>query len=175
MGKYLLIIGLLLLTAVGALSLGGSPAEAPRPALLPHEEPAVATVAVTDTLPEFITSPSHLGEVEFPHLLHVDDLEIPCEDCHHETNATVLDVPHEDYFEDFWIDCTTCHHPSGEITQQPQACSSCHPASPRTIADETLSAKVVIHQNCWDCHDRGTGAEAFANCKDCHTGPKLSF
>lgn len=178
MEKYLILFSLLVLAAVGAWSLAGSSAEAPH-RLPPLQEPPAAEAAAADTasaaMPEFIRSPSHLGEVEFPHLFHYDDLGIACADCHHETDATVLNVPHEDYFDDFYIDCTTCHHPSGEVTQEPQACSSCHPASPRTIADETLSAKVVIHQNCWECHDAGTGAEAFTNCKACHTGPQLTY
>ena len=45
-------------------------------------------------------------------------------------------------------------------------------ANPRNIADETLSAKVVVHQQCWKCHPVGTGKEASAVCEKCHSGKK---
>ncbi len=113
------------------------------------------------------------GEVEFPHDFHIDDLEIACEDCHHETNALRLQMPHADYFDDFWIDCTICHKSDTEVSLDPQACGDCHPSNPRDSADETLSSKVVIHQNCWECHDSGTGVDAAENCSFCHDGPSI--
>jgi hypothetical protein len=140
-----------------------------------------ATYATTtqDTLPphgqEMIRVPSYIGEVEFPHLDHVDAFGLDCGECHHETNAATLVIPHEDYFDDFWIDCSICHREPGSAALQAQACSNCHPARPKNIADETLSAKVVIHKNCWACHDSGTGAEASSNCAFCHTGARLRF
>jgi len=117
--------------------------------------------------------PSSVGEVVFPHEGHYDSLEIDCQTCHHETNAKMLDIPHVEYFQDFWIDCTTCHHPSS-TPQEARSCSSCHHC-PMNCADETLSAKVVIHENCWRCHDVGTGQEASDACSFCHAGPQLAW
>lgn len=122
------------------------------------------------SVPEVIVSPAPVGTVEFAHQMHVEDLEIPCADCHHETNAAKLQMPHEDYLEDFWMDCTTCHHES-ESPACPQTCSACHHSAPHTIADETMSAKVVIHQSCWTCHEVATGPDASRNCVFCHQEP----
>jgi len=119
--------------------------------------------------PDVIVSPSSVGEVVFPHQMHSEDLEIPCAECHHETDAVRLQMPHEDYLEDFWIDCTTCHHES-ETPACPQDCSACHHSSPHTTADETMSAKVVTHQSCWKCHEVATGSDASRNCGVCHQG-----
>lgn len=110
---------------------------------------------------------SAAGTVSFPHLFHAEDLEIPCVDCHHETNAGGLEMPHAEYFEDFWIRCESCHA-EGVVRTPSRACSDCHHDSPVTIADETLSSKVVIHQSCWGCHEVATGAEASASCVNCH-------
>jgi hypothetical protein len=123
-------------------------------------------------LPQFIKSDSCIGEVTFPHELHASDIGIECNKCHHETNAAALEFPHTDYFDDYWIDCTICHHKSGEIVSESQSCSNCHHSHPEGIADETLSAKVVIHKNCWTCHDGARGKEASSNCKFCHSGPR---
>ena len=60
-----------------------------------------------------INSPSSVGDVAFPHQFHSDDLEIECQQCHHETNASPLKMPHENYFDDFWIDCRICHRGEG--------------------------------------------------------------
>ncbi|MGB5392493.1 MAG: cytochrome c3 family protein, partial [Thermoanaerobaculia bacterium] len=73
------------------------------------------------------------------------------------------------YLQDFWIDCTTCHHDSDDPAC-PQACSTCHHSAPHAVADETMSAKVVIHQSCWKCHEVATGPEATRNCGVCHQG-----
>lgn len=112
--------------------------------------------------------PAAIGAAVFPHDEHVEDFEIDCVECHHETNAAPLRFPHEDYFDDFWIDCRICHHEQAPDAMGPRACSECHHTSNGNIADQTLSAKVVIHKNCWECHDTGTGAEASAACTDCH-------
>ena len=56
--------------------------------------------------PSVITSPSSLGEVNFQHEFHYEDLEIECQTCHHEVDAVKLNIPHKEYFEDFWISCT---------------------------------------------------------------------
>jgi len=108
-------------------------------------------------------------DVCFPHEVHVADLEIECETCHHETNAASLGSPHASYFDDFWIDCNTCHKPQGAPAAS-TACSGCHNGLPSDLADETLSSKVVIHQSCWECHEIGTGADASRSCSSCHSG-----
>ena len=118
-----------------------------------------------------IVSPSVIGEVRFPHDFHFEELGFDCSDCHHETNATRLEMPHEEYFEDFWIDCRTCHR-EADTPSAPQSGAECHHASPVSTADETLSAKVVIHRSCWECHDSGTGEEASRGCGFCHAGPR---
>jgi Cytochrome c7 and related cytochrome c len=110
-----------------------------------------------------------MGPANFPHEKHATEFEIECVKCHHETNAKPLSIPHMEYFNDLWIDCGTCHHKAGAEALGPQACSSCHHAQNGDIADETLSAKVVIHKNCWSCHEVGQGASASATCKTCHT------
>ncbi len=112
---------------------------------------------------------SPLGPGNFPHDKHVSEFEIECVKCHHETNARPLSIPHQNYFDDMWIDCGTCHHKAGADALSPQACSTCHHSRNGDIADETLSAKVVIHKNCWTCHEVGVGASASAACKTCHT------
>ena len=117
-------------------------------------------------VPEIVTFDSGQGAVDFPHHLHIE-MEVSCEDCHHETRAGDLEMPHPEYFEDFWIRCETCHRVVAE-PGCPQGCSVCHHDSPVTIADETLSSKVVIHQACWECHPAATGADASRSCGLCH-------
>jgi len=119
--------------------------------------------AVDDGMPEVL----ELEDVSFPHQLHFDDFGIECTECHHETNAAKLEIPHPEYFEDFWIDCQICHH-AQTVQRESQKCSSCHPDAPFSIADETLSAKVVIHESCWTCHEVGQGADASTSCSFCH-------
>jgi hypothetical protein len=120
----------------------------------------------SQVVPAEVLFDSNLGAVLFAHEFHTD-MEIPCEDCHHETLASGLSMPHPDYFEDFWIRCETCHH-AGAEPGCPQKCSVCHHSSPATAADETLSSKVVLHQSCWECHPSGTGSEASRGCDLCH-------
>lgn len=110
-----------------------------------------------------------VGKAIFPHDMHIMDLELECTVCHHETNAAVLNLPHEDYFDDFWIDCQSCH--AETATAEPQSCDNCHSPHLADIADETLISKVVIHQNCWSCHDIGSGVEASNSCGMCHEEP----
>lgn len=126
---------------------------------------------------EVIRTSSSVGEVVFPHYMHVDDMGMECAECHHEVNATTLEIPrdHDTYFEDFWIDCTTCHGNHDELTGEAMSCSTCHHDKPGTISDQTLSSKVVIHKSCWDCHDVGRGADASSECSFCHSGPKTSL
>lgn len=128
--------------------------------------PVMASPEQEGEVVEFIEWRSTVGAVSFPHLMHVEELELECADCHHETHATRLDMPHPEYLEDFWIDCESCHQ-AGEAAV-PQACSNCHHDSPVTIADETLSSKVVVHRSCWNCHDVTTGVDASRGCGTCH-------
>jgi hypothetical protein len=109
-----------------------------------------------------------VGPAVFPHDEHAQEMGIECVNCHHETNATPLSLPHKDYFADFWIRCSTCHHDSGTGALAPKSCSTCHHSRHEDIADQTLSAKVVIHKTCWSCHSVGTGAEASSSCTHCH-------
>ena len=117
---------------------------------------------------EIIISPSTLGAVTFPHKLHFDDLEIECATCHHETNAARLEMPHENYYINFRINCRLCHKMDGTTATQAQSCSNCHLESPESSADEDLSAKVVIHKHCWECHEINVGAKAGQGCIICH-------
>lgn len=128
-----------------------------------------------ENLPSIITVPSSAGEVSFPHQMHYEDFEVGCKTCHHEINATKLNLPHKEYFKDFWIDCKICHHENKASEVKVEPCSECHHKRPTDIADETLSAKVVIHKNCWQCHEIGAGKEASENCKLCHSGEQNAF
>ena len=118
-----------------------------------------------------------LAEVVFPppavfdHEFHIDDAELECVECHHETAASPLNTPHVEYFEDLWITCETCHH--GDTPDLgPQACVDCHPRAASGISDQTITAKVATHLNCWECHDSGTGVEASESCVFCHQEPE---
>ncbi len=113
---------------------------------------------------------SMMGELIFDHEMHTDELELECDECHHETNAVPLDTPHEEYFHDLWIDCGACHHEAGSPDLEPQSCYDCHDLKLRDIADERLSPKVILHKNCWTCHEVETGVEASESCELCHSG-----
>ena len=129
----------------------------------------------TVEIPSEIDIPSSIGEVIFPHQMHIEDMEIECVECHHEINATKLITPHPEYFKSSWINCKICHNGSENIKQKIYTCSKCHHTTLTSIADETLSAKVVVHKKCWQCHDVETGKEASANCEMCHSGEKTKF
>ena len=142
------------------------------------DQPVAKTSVISPTTdsiispPSEIKSPSSIGEVSFQHEYHITELELECKTCHHEVMAATLKLPHEEYFQDFWIRCKICHHEVKKPALVAQACSNCHHSHPATIADETLSAKVVIHKDCWKCHETGTGKEASQECKFCHQGPR---
>jgi len=114
------------------------------------------------------TSPI-MGDLIFPHVEHVEDMEIECDECHHETNAVPLNSPHQEYFDDLWVDCGACHHEPGSADRAPQSCYDCHDSSRRDVADESLSSKVILHKNCWKCHEVETGLEASESCELCHS------
>jgi len=131
-----------------------------------------ASKADAQQIPNEITFPSSVGEVTFQHQKHFQDRGIQCGACHHQINAKKLITPHPDYLKSSWINCTVCHDESGKVKQQVYACSACHHTTPMNIADETLSAKVVIHKQCWKCHPVSTGKEASKSCEFCHSGKK---
>ena len=113
------------------------------------------------------TSPI-MGDLIFPHVEHVEDMELECDECHHETNAVPLHSPHQQYFDDLWVDCGACHHEPGSANPAPRSCYDCHDSTRRDIADERLSSKVILHKNCWKCHEVDTGLAASESCELCH-------
>lgn len=118
--------------------------------------------------PGDITFNSSVGQVHFPHDLHVVDLELECAECHHQIHAMELQTPHPEYMKSSWIKCQICHDENSEMSKQYYKCADCHHSTVENIADETLSSKVVIHKNCWKCHESGKGVEASRGCTDCH-------
>jgi hypothetical protein len=130
---------------------------------------ALRASAASDGIPEVIRIPASVGDVTFQHAKHVKERGIACNQCHHQINARKLNTPHPDYLGSSWINCRICHDDSGAV-KQIYTCSACHPATPVNVADETLSAKVVIHRQCWQCHQAGTGKDATTACAKCHAG-----
>lgn len=128
--------------------------------------------AETAGIPAERNFPSSVGEVTFHHEMHFKDLAIKCVECHNSIDAKELVTPHPDYFKSSSIKCEICHSKSGPAKQDSYKCSGCHGTNPMNIADETLSAKVVVHQQCWKCHQVGKGREASLGCKKCHSGQK---
>ena len=141
------------------------PAAAATPKAAPSSPSAPA-------IPSEITMPASVGEVTFRHEMHIRDLSVKCVDCHHQINAKPLSTPHPDYFSSSWINCKTCHDEPQNLAKKAYVCSECHKTRPKNIADETLSAKVVVHKQCWKCHAVGTGKDATNNCDKCHSGRK---
>jgi hypothetical protein len=131
------------------------------------EVPSDSTTVVPD-LPEKITLKSTVGNVVLPHDVHVKDVKLKCNVCHHQIRATELDTPHPDYLTSSQANCQTCHSTNSSNRKKYYKCSECHHSEPDDIADETLSSKVVIHKSCWKCHEAGTGAEASSGCSNCH-------
>lgn len=123
-------------------------------------------------IPSLKSFPSSVGEVTFTHEIHLKDRGIQCVECHHQINAKKLKTPHPDYFSSSSIKCEICHNEAQKAKQKAYACSGCHRTNPVSIADETLSAKVVIHRQCWKCHQVGAGKEASKACAFCHSGSK---
>jgi hypothetical protein len=115
--------------------------------------------------PATITFESSVGDVRFPHDVH---MKFGCAACHHQIRASELVTPHPQYLESAMINCEICHN-AGEAARNPYyKCADCHHSVPENIADETLSSKVVIHKSCWKCHQSGTGVAASGGCGDCH-------
>ncbi len=134
---------------------------------IPKDVQSDFLASVTD-MPDEISFKSSVGDVLFPHNVHVEDEEMECIECHHQIHAMELDTPHPDYLTSSWISCQTCHNSKTDEQSMDFNCSDCHHSETDNIADETLSSKVVIHKSCWECHETGTGAEASEVCSDCH-------
>ena len=133
-----------------------------------HPVPLKTEAESTAIMPGDIFFESLLGTVHFPHDLHVDDLGLECGECHHQIHAMDLETPHPDYMKSSWIKCQICHDENSAMSKEYYKCSDCHHSNLEDIADETLSSKVVIHKNCWACHESGKGVEASRGCTDCH-------
>ena len=123
-------------------------------------------------MPGEITYTSSVGDVLFPHNLHVTELEVQCVECHHQIHAMELDTPHPDYMTSSWVSCKICHNTDSVKREEYYKCSYCHLTNSDDIADETLSSKVVTHKSCWNCHETGTGVEASQGCAECHVKDK---
>jgi hypothetical protein len=142
-------------------------AEIAHPVLTKEEVPSVSP-AVIDGMPDEIIIESSVGNVLFPHKVHVEEIEVECAECHHQIHAMDLDTPHADYLASSWINCQICHSTNSETKEKYYKCSDCHHSDLDDIADETLSSKVVVHKNCWNCHESGTGVKASEGCTECH-------
>lgn len=119
--------------------------------------------------------PSSAGDVTFQHQTHIQERGIQCTECHHQINAKKLETPHPDYFKQSWIKCRICHNEeAAKGNASLYSCTACHRTNTNDIADETLSAKVVVHKQCWKCHVIGTGKDASAGCKKCHSAKQPS-
>lgn len=128
--------------------------------------------SAASSIPEERSFPSTVGEVIFHHQMHTKDLSVKCVECHHSIGAKELVTPHPAYANSSPTQCEMCHVTPGATKQNAYTCSGCHEKNPMNIADETLSAKVVIHKQCWKCHPVGTGKEASVACVKCHSGKK---
>jgi len=127
--------------------------------------PKAAAAGPVAAPPATVHYPSSVGDVSFPHDRH---LKVGCPQCHHQIKAMPLDTPHPGYMDSSWIHCQTCHSEAAASGGAFYKCADCHHSEPADIADETLSAKVVTHKSCWQCHQSGTGAEASEGCSFCH-------
>ena len=148
-------------------SLSGHSREAIQKESIAEKETADSAISLAG-MPDEITFKSSLGNVVVPHDVHVKDVKLKCDVCHHQIRAKELDTPHPDYLVSTRISCRGCHLTDSATRKKYYKCSECHHSEPDNIADETLSSKVVIHQSCWKCHEAGTGAEASAGCSNCH-------
>jgi hypothetical protein len=160
------LMGILALVSLASVSLTMADSEEAEP-----QAPEATEAEGAGTAPPVAQrSAPMMGELIFDHEMHTDELELECDECHHETNAVPLDSPHEEYFHDLWIDCGACHHEAGSSDPEPQSCYDCHDVKLRDIADERRSPKVILHKNCWTCHEVETGVEASESCELCHSG-----
>ena len=114
--------------------------------------------SVAPDVPEKITLESSVGNVVLPHDVHVKDVKLKCNVCHHQIRATELDTPHPDYLTSSAGQIAKLA--IAQILRTGKSTTSAPSVIIRSrndIADETLSSKVVIHKSCWKCHEAGTG------------------
>ena len=166
MHKLHVSVGVLLFSTIPFLCLAQ---EAEQKSAVADEVPSESTL-VTPEVPEKITLESTFGNVVIPHDVHIKDVKLKCDACHHQIRASELDAPHPDYLTSSAVNCQTCHSTNSANRKKYYKCSGCHHSEPDDIADETLSTKVVIHKSCWKCHEAGTGAQASRGCSNCHEG-----
>lgn len=166
MRKFCFLVGVLVVAgwSLPAYSQVAEPAQQEQPEPAQQEQPPPAPAA-RPKLPSVITFESSLGDVLFPHKVHQ---KMGCKNCHHQIHAKTLDTPHEEYLTYSWVNCQDCHDADTAISTSYYGCDHCHHSNLENIADETLTAKVVIHKSCWNCHLSGTGAEASERCSFCH-------
>lgn len=136
--------------------------------LLNQPEKALESVTEFTKPPKEIIFHSNVGDVVFPHQMHVEEQEMECSECHHNLNAKTLETPHPDYFESSQIDCQVCHTESSKLMKEDYNCSKCHQSNPTRIGKEKLTSKVAMHNRCWSCHDMDTGQQASEDCTLCH-------
>ncbi len=172
-----LLAAALLLLALGACSLAnsdetksGAPAAAVESPAEVRPPQGRASGSEAGGIPSQIRFASSVGEVVFQHEMHFKDRGIACTQCHHQINAKTLKTPHPDYLKSSAVNCQVCHK---DTERTVYSCTECHDAKRRDIADETLSAKVVIHKQCQTCHSVGTGKDSSNACLLCHS-PKKS-
>jgi len=176
--KYLFIAQTIFLLMAGVLSAPFTKGTELGKVVTSYRSEINSTLATSisneDTLqiPSEIKIPSSLGEVVFPHKLHLEDLEIKCVECHHQLNAKKLNTPHPNYLKN---SCNSCHAESDKTHKKIYNCTVCHRFHIANIADEMLSRKVAIHEKCWQCHESETGKQASENCGMCHNGKKTKF
>lgn len=169
MNKLCLLVMMLTLAAAAP---PGHAQEEGEPATVEQDTPSAAMAnappnppAKRPKLPGVITFESALGDVLFPHKVHQ---KMGCKNCHHQIHAKTLATPHEAYLTYSWVNCGDCHDADTAISTTYYGCDHCHHSNLENIADETLTAKVVIHKSCWNCHLSGTGADASERCSFCH-------
>ena len=161
--KLLCILALLLFASISLTTADSEEVDS-------ESASVTSEISSQDSSPSSVKRPSIMGDILFDHEEHEEEADAECEDCHHETNAGPLEFPHEEYFHDLWIDCDSCHHEAGSPELEPQSCYDCHDEEKRGVADERLSPKVILHRNCWTCHEVETGVEASESCENCHSG-----
>lgn len=151
--------------AYRAVALAGGP---PRPAILAGPSTYCATLCHGRVGP-----PGKLFfremEVEFPHALHVQDVQIPCTKCHSPEKHKMRIVTRSE--------CMKCHHESRDID-----CGHCHKAQKALYEGKVKpfgvspAPDVMAEADtaCTDCHELKKGVQTVltvqAKCVECHSG-----
>lgn len=125
---------------------------------------------------------SAADRIIFPHVFHVEDMELECGDCHGGTEGAAL-LTHDTLLP-IMDDCLACH--DGDTASE--ECDVCHanPDDAQTYQWLPTRGLIFPHQlhiagdiECSQCHPDVTQAEALAprsapsmgQCMDCHTTP----